>query len=269
VGGLLASCCCGGGGAAGRRRYDYSAAPTSWDAWAAKSQAEAEVQAARAAAVSAFLAWIRSPCLRYCVHGASIGRGGASAGAGGECDPEGAGGGGRGQAAGAPTGRPAERCGSDHGSTSGCRCNARARDGRSLHSAGRRCLGPSRPRCSPVAGHTGSSPYTWGKHGRRRRRRHTRPEHRAAYSGRHAGVGGLLPAAGVTAAGGACALLPPSRRFRLAGEQRLVTSCVCVQAGKPPMHDVEGASGYLAASADPATLTPFSAASISANGTCR
>jgi hypothetical protein len=31
--------------------------------------------------VSAFLAWIRSPCLRHCVHGASIGGGGGGGGA--------------------------------------------------------------------------------------------------------------------------------------------------------------------------------------------
>jgi hypothetical protein len=33
--------------------------------------------------VSAFLAWIGSPCLRHCVHGASIGGGGGTAGVAG------------------------------------------------------------------------------------------------------------------------------------------------------------------------------------------
>jgi hypothetical protein len=36
--------------------------------------------------VSAFLAWIRSPCLRHCVHGAAIGGGGDGGGGGAALD---------------------------------------------------------------------------------------------------------------------------------------------------------------------------------------
>eukprot|EP01047_Picozoa_sp_COSAG01_P021479 COSAG01_NODE_1247_length_11073_cov_23.273465_9_plen_104_part_00 len=46
------------------------------------ADAAAAAAAEEAAAVSAFLAWVRSPCLRHCVHGAPIG-GGGGAGSGG------------------------------------------------------------------------------------------------------------------------------------------------------------------------------------------